>query len=494
MSADLDADLDADLRAALVERAEGLPRTPDPWTRTEGALLRERRRRRRGRLLVTAALVAVAALVVPAAVDSRGVIDDRGVADDRRGLAEDAQPPGRDDGMVGWPVRGSLAQDDAFLDAADALVARAGHPAGRLLYAGDVGERRVVLHLAPRAGGVGHVTAWTGPTGTDVSRLLPSGSAPVDLDVPVVSWSEVLPDRTGVWLVLTPAAPVAEGQQAGDGRVVVTVSTEPPFSMRGRVPRGFWSRTSTSSGLVQGLAPIAYDLGNGLGLARLVTVSVGQRTIYHGGFHVVAGETTSGLLRGVARVVTAIGGDPDSDAARVLAMVEGVAERYGYEPSEVLVIDLWSGRLTDVGAVQPGTRPAVALVVTARLPDGREVQSVREFHGRAPSNVRDVLPGRVVGEEVAPGRRGVAAWQDADDPQLLRLAGAEAVEAVYRGRRTTRVVLDDQGYGTLVVSGPFGIATPEHEVVSFFDSRGTLIGAAPVLPRGEAVRRSREQG
>ncbi len=164
--------LDHDLDAAIGLLLEGLDDPPDP-----GALVEERRLTVRRRSLLVGALGTLAA----GAAGWWVLLDGTDVA----GPAprEAATTPGPRDASWGstssWPARGRLAGDRGV----EALVLARSTQASRLIWADDVGSRRIVIAAVLDASESLHtvVRAWQGPRGAD-----PTGLADVPLTLSTI--------------------------------------------------------------------------------------------------------------------------------------------------------------------------------------------------------------------------------------------------------------------------------------------------------------------
>ncbi len=164
--------LDRDLDAAIGLLLEGLDDPPDP-----GALVEERRLTVRRRSL----LVGAAGTLAAGAAGWWVLLDGTEVAGPAR--REATTTPGPRDASWGstssWPARGRLAGDTGV----QALVLARSSQASRLIWADDVGSRRIVIAAVLDASDSLHtvVRAWQGPRGAD-----PTGLADVPLTLSTI--------------------------------------------------------------------------------------------------------------------------------------------------------------------------------------------------------------------------------------------------------------------------------------------------------------------
>ncbi|MDU0313325.1 hypothetical protein RKE38_06460 [Phycicoccus sp. M110.8] len=163
--------IETQLREALTARADDVaPTVEDPWSRVDGAIRTSARRRRAAYAGVTAAVVAVAVLV-PGLVG--GGHRATTPATHTAPVVPGPQDP-RWRALSTWPTRGWLSGDAAFLRAVEQ---RTG---AHVLYAGDVGERRVVVTWNEQDTGSGLGTTYllSGPRDSAVDRLAQVAEAP----------------------------------------------------------------------------------------------------------------------------------------------------------------------------------------------------------------------------------------------------------------------------------------------------------------------------
>ncbi len=226
-----------DLADLLDRLAATLPDPPDP-----ADLVRARERGVRRRSLVVVGALAVAGVGVGGwAVASRPTT----AAPVARGSRPAPSTAGPDDPAWGsvyrWPARGSLARDPGVqaMLASDAAGAR-------LLFAGDVEGRRVVVSTDPAAvaDDGSAIRAWGGPAGTAASRLtsLQLGSGWVGVSTDAVGLV-VRSGRRSVLVALT-----RPGVDEGECSLVVHPTPE------GRVDRS-WSRFALRDGVATTVLP-----------------------------------------------------------------------------------------------------------------------------------------------------------------------------------------------------------------------------------------------
>ncbi|KQU67450.1 hypothetical protein [Phycicoccus sp. Root101] len=155
--------LETQLRDALAARADELDGPAfDPYERVTGAVVTSRRRRR-GAAIGAVAAVAAVAVLVPGL--SQG--DRRSTLPAKR---TQVIVPGPSDprwaAMSSWPVRGSLAEDKAFISAVTEKSLTA-----HVVYAADLDRTRVVVGWDPEDGGSTRVSMFAGPLGAGADEL-----------------------------------------------------------------------------------------------------------------------------------------------------------------------------------------------------------------------------------------------------------------------------------------------------------------------------------
>ncbi|MGN6242767.1 MAG: RNA polymerase sigma factor, partial [Motilibacteraceae bacterium] len=162
----------------LAAAADAVEPTRDPWARVLPVVRVVDRSARRRRLL--AGGVAAAVLLGLAGV---------AVGPLREHVAAQSRAVRISDRLESWPLRGPLAGDRTFSDAASEVTG-ATSTSRRLLWAGDVGTTRIVLVLdtSLRPGSdLPVVEAWTAPAGAAAASLGRAATGPVDPAVPVVA-------------------------------------------------------------------------------------------------------------------------------------------------------------------------------------------------------------------------------------------------------------------------------------------------------------------
>ena len=155
--------LETELRDALASRADDLDAPAfDPYERVAGAIVTSRRRRRAAAVGAVAAVAAVAVLVPSLAQG-----DHRSTLPAKR---TQVVVPGPNDprwaAMSSWPVRGSLAEDKAFVGSVTQKSLTA-----HVIYAADLDRTRVVVGWDPEDGGSTKVSMFAGPRGAGVDEL-----------------------------------------------------------------------------------------------------------------------------------------------------------------------------------------------------------------------------------------------------------------------------------------------------------------------------------
>ncbi|HET8767933.1 MAG TPA: hypothetical protein VFM86_11460 [Pedococcus sp.] len=351
--------IETQLREALAARADDVaPTVEDPWSRVDGAIRTSARRRRAAYAGVTAAVVALAVLV-PGLVGG----SHRATTPATRTGTVQLPAPGdpRWQRIATWPVRGSLAQDAAFLSAA---TRRFDGTSARILFAGDVEDSRLVLAFTrtevppdTATGEVGtteHVRVLVGPRGSALDKLQPGpDQQPGDVDALVVR-----PDlRADGWLMVL----------AQPGVRTAELSTSVSISPSGSVGRTW--------------APLA--LTDGVGVTRVHDAPLGVTRVRAGGYdgNAVVVASNQDDSDGTAGAAFCGGCGEAFYATGVEAAREGIARTLGLQPAQVEVSAHVQGRIDRTLQVKDGmygTPGSVArvLVVHARVPGGGVVRSV----------------------------------------------------------------------------------------------------------------------
>lgn len=202
-------DRDHDVTAAVDVLLRGLTDPPDP-----ASLVAERRHGLRRRTLVAAGVAVVALGGVAAVVARRGAGPTTAAAGGQAGPASLPPDDPRWASAAEWPARGPLAGDPGLAP----LVSRGAARGDHVLWAGDLGSRRVVLvwtrpdvdvegdgdGIPPGMGLIDtFVRMFEGPSGTDPARL-----------VEVVKPFLVIPGTTDVVAVALPDGPSEEGDRS----------------------------------------------------------------------------------------------------------------------------------------------------------------------------------------------------------------------------------------------------------------------------------------
>ena len=364
--------IEAQLREALAARADEVsPAVDDPWSKVDGAIRTSQRRRRTAYAGVTAGVVALA-VVVP------GLL--RHGTDRTTTPATHTAPvvPGPGDPRWGalstWPTRGSLSGDAAFLLAVEQ---RTG---AHVLYAGDVGERRVVVTWNDQDTGSGLGTTYllSGPRDTAVDQLAQVAEAPPSAATVV---TVLAGQRTGATLValatplqrsvevsptvrIEPDATVTRTWSTAaldrDGTAKVSLPTVAPYATRVRIAGSDGAPTLTDPGEPQAADPassiclncpvdelrakapraISGTIGLSLGIdpARITTHEVyagpvdlevaaaaGPTDIRGGGFDALLYVATSELPEGgVLRTALLVTSAKDGSSAQTTELENGV--------------------------------------------------------------------------------------------------------------------------------------------------------------------------
>ncbi|HEY6737435.1 MAG TPA: hypothetical protein VI076_01180 [Actinopolymorphaceae bacterium] len=143
-------DLESRLRTELTRRSATLPRHPDPYGMVHGRLVRRRRRVVAGTACLAVGVLAVGALVVPRPGEDPRIAQQ--VATTKTPVTGIPSSPKE------WPVRGSLAHDEEYLERVRALVREenSSEPDDQpvtdvhIVYAGEVRGDEVVVALVTR--------------------------------------------------------------------------------------------------------------------------------------------------------------------------------------------------------------------------------------------------------------------------------------------------------------------------------------------------------
>ncbi|HEU4676148.1 MAG TPA: sigma factor-like helix-turn-helix DNA-binding protein [Motilibacteraceae bacterium] len=442
----------------LADAADAVAPTRDPWALVLPAARAADRAARRRRLVAAgagaAALLAVGGLVV-------GPVGDR--------VGAPARTAALGQRLESWPLRGPLAGDRAFSDAASEVTG-ATSTSRRLLWAGDVGAARVVLvldtSLRPGAD-LPTVEAWTGPAGAAAATLTRTATGPVDPAVPVIA---VAVDRSAgdvpggdaavPVLVVTPDAP--------RGGVVVDLSAAPGYAHDATVQRTYTPLTAVDGGAVGRVLPRQ---------ERTTRVRVRLRAdgapLYDGPLQVLPpaeGPVPVASQRLAAAASRGNEGDLPVETDQLAGLLRDVAVAHAADPAAVQVLHVWSG--------STGTRGR-ALVAVVRTPDGATLQVVQEEQLTSTGPEREVVvSGRPVPTAAADEP---VLWVSRLAPGRLRMVGVGAARAIYRGQSTLPVALDAHGFGEVRLGPPSFIVPQGYHVVTFYDRSGRIL-AEPAVP------------
>jgi hypothetical protein len=372
--------------------------------------------------------------------------------------------------LESWPLRGPLAGDRAFSDAASELTG-ATSTSRRLLWAGDVAAVRVVLVLdtSLRPGsGLPVVEAWTGPAGAAAARLTRTASGPVDPAVPVIA---VAVDRSAgdagdagdaavPVLVVTPDPP--------RGGLAVDLSAAPGYAHDATVQRTYTPLRAVDGGAVGEVLPRQERT------ARVrARVRADGAPLYDGPLQVLPPAVDAvpvAAQRLAARAARGDEGDLPVETDQLAGLLRDVAVAHAADPAAVKVLHVWSGTTGARGR---------ALVAVVRTPDGATLQVVQEEQLTSTGPEREV----VVGGRPVPTASAdqPVLWVSRLAPGRLRMVGVGAARAVYRGQSTLPVALDAQGFGEVRLGPPSFIVPQGYHVVTFYDRSGRIL-AEPTVP------------
>lgn len=458
----------------IAAAADAVEPTRDPWARVLPAARVVDRSAGRRRLLVGA--VAAAVLLALAGV-ALGPLREHVVAQSRSVAVSDR--------LESWPLRGPLAGDRKFSDAASEATG-ATSASRRLLWVGDLEGTRVVLVLdtSLRPGSdLPVVEAWTAPAGAAATALGRVATGPVDPAVPVVAvaaepWAPGERGGPVPVLVLTPGrvARAAGDGTSGDGTtgssgtdVLVDLSAAPGYAHDSTVQRTYTPLTPVAGGAV-GQVLAAQER-----TAR-VRVRTGDAPLYDGPLQVLPplpAEMPAAALRTANRAAGLNDGDLPLETVQLAELLRDVAVAHAADPAAVRVLHVWSG--------STGARGR-ALVAVFRTPDGATLQVVQEEQLTATGPQRElVVSGRPVPTAAADQP---VLWVSRLAPGRLRMVGVGAARAVYRGQSTLPVALDAQGFGEVRLGPPSFIVPEGYHVVTFYDRAGRILAEPPVPEPG----------
>lgn len=368
------------------------------------------------------------------------------------------------DPYASWPVRGSLADETAWLNSFMSH-ARERDPVQRVLFAGDVPGGRVVLSLVSgshelRLGG------WAGPVQAPPEAMRPTGTAPIG--DPVVVTSGLHRDRVPVvaWAWPSPTNSFSPFVVLGPRELTaLEVSAKPQFSQDGLLRR-HWA-----------IVPMQ----DGVGVTRVNARSVAtirvrgrnrERQLLFDG--PVGGTdqrpAVSDPLAYERSLPPAAG--RDRDAAVVRAAVASLAMTLGLPPDD-LQAELLLRREVRGGA-PGGGGPTDWYAILARTPNGAAFQLAR---GQSGTGVSEPVTGRIVPARRAPEQPFV--WSDGQGRILILAPQAPAgVAAVRLGAATLQARLDEDGFGIIDA----GTSVAETATVAVRSRTGAQLPEAAGLP------------
>ncbi|HSO64261.1 MAG TPA: hypothetical protein VLQ78_04085, partial [Ornithinibacter sp.] len=348
----LDRDLDDAVTAVL--RDQGDP--PDP-----AALVAARTRRVRRRSVVVAGLATTGVAAALWAV-GRGATSGTSAARP----TEPATPPPGDPSWAStstWAPRGALGSDDGVR----ALVIARTPPGSRLLWADEVGDRRIVVaRLAESREGATTLAVWSGPRGAEPALL-----EEVPLTVREVTGTDssaavVVPDgsgATGLLVLLTSPRLLRCSHSA----TVV-------FTSAGGTRRR-WTEVGLVDGVGTSLVPGPPGPALRVRLGRLEGAPAGTQQVTLG--YGTGGDVATSLLSAVGPFALAATGPP----------------RPGFT-NEVVFDAPAPGDVIDPGAIVAQPREGRVAVVHTTTPEGALLRSVRvrdDGRSRAPYLDLEVL-------------------------------------------------------------------------------------------------------
>jgi hypothetical protein len=409
-------------------------------------------------MAAVAGIAAVAALAV--AIPSLGHLGRDTTTPAKR---TDVILPGPNDptwsSITTWPTRGSLAGDAEFL----ARFQEATLDLARVIYAGDVGDDRVVLTIGHGDTGAELATIYGGERGVPASALTSTGSSESDLGRALVVRED--PGPQGWMLVLAPPS-----------LRTAEVSPTAKIHLDGTVTRQ-WSTATLRDGV--GVLSMR-DAPSALTRVRVAG--------YDGPAQLTAGNTAP---------------DPDSDGFcgnctgqefldhAIGGTSHGVATMLGLQTREVSTTTLFNGTIdppalavSGIGdTTGPGDLGRLYIGLT-RLPGGQVVRTVHLGVTEPGGTGRwTTLEEAVPLDTTTAGRR----------PFVLYGPTADATATVYQvfapGAASVRLVGDLPGFGdttkTRLVDGAATFSlketgVSEHRRVETFDGAGELTGTWPL--------------
>lgn len=435
------------LREELADRAAALRMPDDPYIPFQRLETRHRRTRR-VRVAVVAAAVAVLAGLQGGVLPMPGWAPAIALADS-------------DEAMINSPVRGSLAGDTTFLEGMRAQIKDMANPGEiwrvtdrkkiRFLYAGDVGDTRLVLAYVPvRFGFVTdpQLVWYAGPVGAPAGQLEEAGN--VDAGEPSATIVTTSSERPGLALLVGPqgsTAAISPGYEFGaDGRL--------------RFERPVAGEPGT--GVAQMVLPAQFG-------APAVTMSLTRdgRTV-----DVPAGGGFSSDLPGddvYEKVIANALGKRQFDHELLRGWIQAGLNQARVALEDARIEVRWTGEINGQAAA----------LFTVQEP-GHGVLAFA-MHG-TPGSHRDDL--RLLLPAAGAQRRPIAWRLFAETGEAVRTtevvvvapAGAAQVRLTPAGGTPVKVLLDRSGKGTA------SLGTTTAATVSAYAADGSLMGSSPVPP------------
>lgn len=451
--------IETQLREALAARADGLAPAPgDAYARVSVAVRTSERRRRATYAGLAAAIVAMAVLV-PGLVRPYA---DRTATPATRTATLQLPAPGDPawSSLTTWPTRGSLAQDQGFLDDLS------GHAAAlRVLYAGDIAGRRVAVLV------VGddlsrNLSLWEGPEGAPATALTEASTAG-----PVDSRRTLL-----VRLGLRPSSPLLV--LARPGVRVVEVSATATVNRDGSVSRSPWT---------------SHDLDGGVGLVRLSGAPTQLTRVRVDDYD---GQASSLVGRDGSRDFPAVCLDlcTDFDQRVVDSASAHAADTLGIPRADVTSSIVWSGPVDRAVAAASGMTDAGdgtirLVVVDSVLPNGAVLRSGLMVHSTADSASTQELPMVPIDAATAADLPIAVHGVDQRTQQtLVQIVAPRAASA----RLTSDAPTIYPDSDTLTVRNGSAVfrldetGITEHRRVVTYDGAGNVIGTWPLDPPNES--------
>ncbi|AGL20014.1 hypothetical protein [Actinoplanes sp. N902-109] len=439
--------IETTLRDGLTDTAGALELPADPWPSFQQRETRHVRNRRLRVGVVTAVLAALTVL-------QSGVVRMPGWAP---GIAIAAQSRP----LLDSPTRGSLAHDTAWLAGMRAVVQDMRDDDGvwkitdrrqiKFLYAGEVGDNRLVLAYVPVRWGFitdPQLVWYSGPAGAQPEQMDESGN--VDDGQPTVSLAEAASDRPGFAVVVGPQGSTASISTGFEYTAAGTVAYDPPTTG----PAG--------TGIAEMVLPPAAAAP---GVTFRVTEN-GHDIPVDGG--VGWGGPSPDYSRHDAAITRALGGR-QFDHATLRQWVTSQLGSAGLSLRNVTISIPWLGTVNG----QP------AALLTFQEP-GHGVLAFA-LHGGANGfreDLRLLLPAKDAGRRPLAWRMRAEGKDDrTNEVHVVGPAGAAKVVLQIPGAAPVAVPLDADRHGTAKLPTPDTAAT-----VTAYASDGTVLGTAPVPP------------